>query len=80
MVDMVLMENNFFVVEHLGSPGFYLVLDFMDASPEFTKDMDCASKYGSYETANMVLKNLKNKGFTFDLKIQPLQVIYRVGV
>lgn len=76
----MLVEKKRYMVFHEDSPGFYLVLDYADDNPEFTSDVEIASKYLSEDIAGAAIDRVRLKGFTMGLKAVPVQLIFNVGV
>jgi hypothetical protein len=76
----LLLEKKRHMVQHEESPGFFLVLDYADDMPEFTSDVEIASKYLSEDIAGAAIDRVRLKGFTMGLRTVPVQIIFNVGV
>lgn len=72
-------QKTHYVVEHLDSHNFFLVLDFADAYPEFTRGVEFASKYNSLGLAESVIERIRAKGLTMQLEAKPLRITYEIG-
>jgi hypothetical protein len=77
---VLLIEKNSYMVEHEGSSGFFPVLDYADDMPEFTNDVQIASKYFSEDIAESAIERVRMKGFTMGLRAVPVQIIFNIGV
>jgi hypothetical protein len=67
------------VAEMVNSDGYFLVLNYADASPGFSRDLNEVSKYSSKEVAEMAVDRVHAKGFTMELKVKPLRTTYEIG-
>lgn len=75
----IIGENLSWVVEHEHSSGFFLVLDYADSQPSFSRELQVISKYNSYDTAQMAIERVRAKGFTMELKAKSLRTTYEIG-
>lgn len=65
-----------YVVENLDSKGFFLILNFADANPEFTSYIEHASNYSSLDLAESVMERVRGKGFTMNMQAKQLITTY----
>jgi hypothetical protein len=68
--------ETFWVVEHAGSQGFFLQMDYKDSDPSFTGYIGTASKYSSEDLAHSVIDMVHSKGFTMELEVKELNIAY----
>jgi hypothetical protein len=80
MMEQITKKTSNFIIEHVESPGFFLILNFADANPEFTRYLEFASQYESFDIAMSVIERVRLKGFTMLLQVRPIVTEYRVGV
>lgn len=71
-------SKTYYVVENLDSVGFFLVLEYADASPKFTRVADEISRYSSRGLAEDLVERIKTKGLTMELKVRQMEISYRI--
>ena len=72
-------SKTYYVVENLDSVGFFLILDNADDNPKFTRVADEISKYSSRGLAETIVDRVKSKGFTIELKVRQMEIIYKIN-
>lgn len=72
--------ENRFVIEMIGNAYPFYVSDIhRDGNPCFTAETDRAVFYRSEARAYIDIEKIKSAGFTMKLKVEPIEISYKVG-
>lgn len=66
-----------YVIENLDNKGFFLIMNFMNGCVGFSSDLQIASKYSDVQVKK-VFNNLRDNGFTFNLKPREIVITYQL--